>query len=498
MNKTIQPARDRERDIMNRAASVMAMTVDPTTDAAGNMIADNAVMMENLDKAVQKVPMFEGVPPEAARQIAGGWAMSLHEYKRQNGHYPASDVLANAHRALERLMTECASNTHEGSGKAMFESVAESMRTSDGVMKVAQYAALILPASLGAATSDACTFVPCERDESHIYELLNVAGTKFGSFQQGDELDMQSAGVYSQMKRLYTLTEKGDNSKTTFTFDIKKFEGQACPIRQGYNKLLINRKPSKVDDGDGNLYFNDRDTKGNAFSATAKVKYDTGVIDITFTDAPAEGTEIAVQVEINVERNPGLIPVINQAMRKYTVRPSQYVIASEHTVMAASDLSREHGLELAALQFSAMRNWISHETDIMRLRTLVFHTVYGREFDVALPEAQSYESWVGLLRHAVNALSQDMANRTKTTGIRGGFAVLMRLTSCVLCRRNTSRSHRAMSSPHTCSTSAHCLALSVSTKCRNLSANSSGSRAMSSAWMTFSSTVAAKASAKLA
>ncbi|ENE5850354.1 TPA: capsid protein [Salmonella enterica subsp. enterica serovar Typhimurium] len=422
MNKTIQPARDRERDIMNRAASVMAMTVDPTTDAAGNMIADNAVMMENLDKAVQKVPMFEGVPPEAARQIAGGWAMSLHEYKRQNGHYPASDVLANAHRALERLMTECASNTHEGSGKAMFESVAESMRTSDGVMKVAQYAALILPASLGAATSDACTFVPCERDESHIYELLNVAGTKFGSFQQGDELDMQSAGVYSQMKRLYTLTEKGDNSKTTFTFDIKKFEGQACPIRQGYNKLLINRKPSKVDDGDGNLYFNDRDTKGNAFSATAKVKYDTGVIDITFTDAPAEGTEIAVQVEINVERNPGLIPVINQAMRKYTVRPSQYVIASEHTVMAASDLSREHGLELAALQFSAMRNWISHETDIMRLRTLVFHTVYGREFDVAMPEAQSYESWVGLLRHAVNALSQDMANRTKTTGIRGGFA----------------------------------------------------------------------------
>lgn len=422
MNKTIQPARDRERDIMNRAASVMAMTVDPTTDAAGNMIADNAVMMENLDKAVQKVPMFEGVPPEAARQIAGGWAMSLHEYKRQNGHYPASDVLANAHRALERLMTECASNTHEGSGKAMFESVAESMRTSDGVMKVAQYAALILPASLGAATSDACTFVPCERDESHIYELLNVAGTKFGSFQQGDELDMQSAGVYSQMKRLYTLTEKGDNSKTTFTFDIKKFEGQACPIRQGYNKLLINRKPSKVDDGDGNLYFNDRDTKGNAFSATAKVTYDTGVIEITFTDAPAEGTEIAVQVEINVERNPGLIPVINQAMRKYTVRPSQYVIASEHTVMAASDLSREHGLELAALQFSAMRNWISHETDIMRLRTLVFHTVYGREFDVAMPEAQSYESWVGLLRHAVNALSQDMANRTKTTGIRGGFA----------------------------------------------------------------------------
>nr|EKU3690449.1 hypothetical protein [Escherichia coli] len=48
MNKNIEPARKREREIMNRAASVMAMTVDPTTDAAGNMIADNEVMMANL------------------------------------------------------------------------------------------------------------------------------------------------------------------------------------------------------------------------------------------------------------------------------------------------------------------------------------------------------------------------------------------------------------------------------------------------------------------
>lgn len=37
---------------MNRAASVMAMTVDPTTDAAGNMIADNEVMMANLEGTV--------------------------------------------------------------------------------------------------------------------------------------------------------------------------------------------------------------------------------------------------------------------------------------------------------------------------------------------------------------------------------------------------------------------------------------------------------------
>lgn len=82
-------------------------------------------------------------------------------------------------------------------------------------------------------------------------------------------------------------------------------------------------------------------------------------------------------------------------MRKYTVSPSQYVIASEHTVMSASDASREFGLNMASIQFTAMRNWLSHEQDMMRLRTIAFHCVRGYEFDVALPEAQQYESgWV--------------------------------------------------------------------------------------------------------
>ncbi|EPZ6046441.1 capsid protein [Enterobacter hormaechei] len=422
MNKDIQPARKREKEMMSRAASVMAMTIEPITDGAGNLIADEAAMTASLTSAVQKVPMFEGVDPDAALQIAGGWAMAMHQYKQEHGRYPAVDVLANCHVALENLMTECAKDKHSGTGKAMFESAAESMRSSDGVMRIAQFAALILPAALGAATSDACTFIPCERDESDIYELINIAGTNFGTFKPGDELNMQSAGVYSQMKRLYQLAAKGDGVTKVFKFDIKDFEGQNCPIRAGYNKLLINRKPSKVDDGDGNLYFNGSDSKGNLFAATAKVAYDTGVIDITFTDAPAEDTELAVQVEINIERAPNLIPVINQAMRNYKVKPSQYVVASEHTIMSASDASREFGINMAATQFSAMRQWLSHEQDVMRLRTLVFHTVYGREFDAALPEAQSYESWVSLMRHVVNALSQDMANRTLASGIRGGFA----------------------------------------------------------------------------
>lgn len=424
MSKDIAYARAREQDIMSRAARVMAFTVDAQRDTTGAPFADRGQMAANIADAAGRDAMFEGTPDLFRRLVGNAWASSMIDYKERNGHYPPADQLANAQRAFETLMTESAAEKHEGVGAAMFESVAADMRTSDGVMRQAQFAALILPAVLGAATSDACTFVPCERDESKIYELLNVAGTKFGTFDQGDEMNMQSAAVYSQMKRMFIFpaAAQPDGTKKVFTFNIKDVEGVDMPIRTGRTKLLINRRPSKVDDTDGNLMFADTDSKGNQFAATCKVDYDKGSLAVTFTTAPAKGTELAAQVEINVEKAPNLIPVINQSMRDYTVKPSQYVIASEHTVMSASDLSREFGINLASTQFTAMRNWISHEQDISRLRTIAFHTVFGREFDVALPEGQTYESWVGLLNHVITQLSTDMVNRTRKAGIRGGFA----------------------------------------------------------------------------
>lgn len=424
MSKDITPARSRQQDIVNRAARVMAFTVDAQRDASGALIADRGLMADNIANVAGQDAMFEGVDPKFRRLVGTAWASSMIDYKERNGHYPPADQLANAHRALENLMIESAADKHEGSGAAMFESVATDMRTSDGVMRQAQFAALILPSVLGAATSDACTFVPCDRDESDIYELTNVAGTNFGTFKQGDEMNMQSAAVYAQMKRLFVFpaTAQPDGTKKTFTFNIKDIEGADMPIRVGRSKLLINRRAGKVDDGDGNLYFNDTDVNGNAFSANCKVDYDKGSIAVTFTAAPAKGTELAAQVEINVEKAPGLIPVINQSMKKYTVKPSQFVIASEHTVMSASDLSREFGINLASTQFTAMRNWLSHEQDMMRLRTMAFHTVYGTQFDVALPEGQLFESWVGLMKQCITKESTAMVNRTRKAGIRGGFA----------------------------------------------------------------------------
>jgi len=424
VSKDIAPARARIEDINNRAARVMAFTVDIQRNGNGTLITDQNELAAIATDCAMKDPMFENVDRRFVRAVAAGWTSAMIDYERRNGCLPPADVLANAQRCTENLMLEAAREKHEGNGRAMFESVASDMSTSDGIMRMAQYVALILPVSLGAATSDACTFVPCDRDLAEVYELINIAGTEFGSFKKGDELHMQRAGSYAQLKRFYIFPKNAqpDGSKKTFTFKIADLEGKNMPIKAGRTKLLINRRMSKVDDGDGNLYFNDKDANGNAFAATCKVDYDTGTISVVFTEGPAAGTELCAQCEINIEKAPELIPVINQTMRKYSMSPSQYVIASEHSVMSASDASREFGLNMASIQFTAMRNWLSHEQDMMRLRIMAFHCVRDSEFDVALPEAQQYESWVGMIRHRLSELSTEMVNLTRKVGIRGGYA----------------------------------------------------------------------------
>lgn len=424
MSNDIKPARLRVADITDRAARVAAFTVD-VQKKDGVAITNLSELADAAMQAALKEPMFEGVDPRAVKRISSAWTSAMMEYQKRTGDFPPADLLANAHKCAENLMLESAVEKHTGEGRAMFESVAADMSSSDGVLRLAQFVALILPASLGAATSDACTFVPCDRDEAKIYELLNVAGTEFGDFKVGDELHMQKAGKYSQLKRNYLFppAAQPDGTKKVFTFNIKDVEGKEMPIRSGRTRLIVDRTSStKPDQGDGNLYFSGYDKAGAALEASCKVNYEKGTVAVTFTTAPPVDTELAVQLEINIEKAPALIPVINQSMREYTLSPSQYVIASEHTVMSASDASREFGIQLQSVQFTAMRNWLSHEQDMTRLGIMAFFNKFKYDFDVALPEAQNYDSWVALIRHRINEMSTDMVNRTRKSGIRGGFA----------------------------------------------------------------------------
>ncbi|HAV1601609.1 TPA: capsid protein [Enterobacter hormaechei subsp. xiangfangensis] len=433
MSKNLVAMQTRLNMIRKRADEVLGF-IDRSqfeNEGKGPFIEDKKARTQSIVAAGMKMPMFEaaGVSPEFIKRVGTGWGAALDQYVNRFGCKPSDDMLANAHMALENLLTECVKPTHTGEGAAMFEAAGEEMSKSTGVMRLALFAALILPAQLGAATSDCVTFVPCERDESDIYELYNVASTKFGSYNIGDELDMQSAGVYSQLNRIYVLPAaqqpSGTNgiAATPLKFSIADHEGKAMPIRKGRVKLMIDRQPGNFDDGEAKkVYFEGKDAKGNVVSANGSINYQTGTVDIVFSAAPAKGVEVSVIVEIDIETDPSLIPLVNQAMRSWKVKPSQYVLASEHTVQSLMDAEREFGINLSSSLFTECKQWLSHEIDMTRLRLAAFYARSGGEWDIALPDSQQFESYSALISGKLHTLSTEMVNLTKTSGIRGGFA----------------------------------------------------------------------------
>ncbi|MGC6738410.1 hypothetical protein ACP0FZ_28115, partial [Escherichia coli] len=204
------------------------------------------------------------------------------------------------------------------------------------------------------------TFIPVTRDQSDIYEVFNVAGSSFGSYAAGDVLDMQSVGVYSQLRRRYVLVASSDGTSKTATFKMEDFEGQNVPIRKGRTNIYVNRIKSVVDNGSGSLLHSFTNAAGEQITVTCSLNYNIGQIALSFSKAPDKGTEIAIETEINIEAAPELIPLINHEMKKYTLFPSQFVIAAEHTVQAAYEAQREFGLDLGSLQFRTLKEYLSH------------------------------------------------------------------------------------------------------------------------------------------
>ncbi|EKY1962260.1 hypothetical protein RA241_003649 [Cronobacter sakazakii] len=389
----------------------------------GVFIADDNARAASILEAAAQDPIFEGINDKVVGQISTAWAGALADFSAKYKTLPRPEVLASCHQTLENCLLESARKDMGNTNKAMLESVASDMMSvSDGVMRLPLFLAMILPAQLGAATSDACTFIPVTRDQSDIYEIINVAGSSFGSYAAGDKLDMQSVGVYSQLRRRYVLVASADGSAKTFSFKMADFEGQAVPIRKGRSNIYMNRIKSTVDNGAGTLLHTFTNAAGKQITITGSLNYNTGVIDLSFSDAPDEGTEISIEAEINIEAAPELIPLINHEMAKYTLFPSQYVIAAEHTVQAAYEAQREFGIDLGSLQFRTLKDYLAHEQDMLRLRIMVWRTLHTDAFDIALPGNQDFNVWATIIKGKFQTVFRDIIERVKSSGAQGMFA----------------------------------------------------------------------------
>ncbi|EGV6511222.1 hypothetical protein E3K48_11815 [Salmonella enterica] len=409
-------------DIAKRSKAVLSWT-SAAQFKDGAFIADDTARAASIFEAATKDPIFEGVNESITGQIATAWASALADYSAKYKTLPRPEVLASCHQTLENCLLESARKDMDNTNKAMLESVSKDMMSiSDGVMRLPLFLAMILPSQLGAATSDACTYIPVTRDQSDIYEIINVAGSSFGSYAAGDSLDMQSVGVYSQLRRRYVLVASADGSAKTFTFKMADHEGQEVPIRKGRTNIYVNRIKSSVDNGSGTLLHTFVNNAGKQITVTCSLNYNSGQINLSFSEAPDAGTEIAIEAEINIEAAPKLIPLINHEMVKYTLFPSQYVIAAEHTVQAAYEAQREFGIDMGSLQFRTLKDYLAHEQDMLRLRIMVWRTLHKEHFDIALPQTQTFDVWATIIKGKFQTVYRNIIERVKSSGSQGMFA----------------------------------------------------------------------------
>lgn len=435
-------------NVRRRAGEILFILDAPEREGLLTEAADSSGVLESMMDAARHTSLFNEfqLTNNFLRPIMANWSRAYRRFVDTHQRYPSHDVLANAHQSFQNLMRGSVRVWQTGENRveydnmlledakgisdrathnAFFESAfnGPDMSRSDGVERLAMYAALVLPVQLGSETQVLASMIPApSTDENKYFKLFNVASNDFGSYKAGDELDMQSAGVYSQMMRIYVLpaAKQPDGTKTKFTFQTKDAEGSALPVRPGRVRIQINRAGGDYDDERGHASWHG-DLKGKTINCSADVDYLNGKVDMTFATAPDADIEISILCELDVELKPDMIPCVNQAMLTYTVKPSQYVLATQHSIQSLSDAQREFGLDLGGMATNLLTQSLIHEADVSRLRQAAFYARDVGSVDVSYPASGDRTQWSTLLAGRIHRMSSDMCRRTKSTGITGMF-----------------------------------------------------------------------------
>lgn len=112
---------------------------------------------------------------------------------------------------------------------------------------------------------------------------------------------------------------------------------------------------------------------GEIVNVTGTVDYATGKVDVTFSKAPAIGVEVHIGYDVDIEKDPTLIPRIDHEMDSRTLYPHEAAIAGDSTIQAQWGLRREYGLDIDNMTLAGMRNLLAADKDRKILRQMLFY-----------------------------------------------------------------------------------------------------------------------------
>jgi hypothetical protein len=286
--------------------------------------------------------------------------------------------------------------------------------------------ALVLPVMLHSITSRMVTHIPGTFNQSEIFKIEKIAGSTFGDLTKGDKIDYSFDGQYSSMDQRHEIavgdgTEVGGAGSTTpnyFQFDTATDLGAVMPIKKKRVKLIHDKDVVAVDDGAGNLHGTFL-VGATTVTVTGTVDYTTGTVNPVFSTAPANAIKVAVGIDIDIEKNPALIPLTDYEMDSKVIYPHEAAISCGMTLQSLWAMRREYNLNMESMALTDIRNLISADKDRKILNDLRYFAKGSASWDMTVPDARYFQEHYETLRQKLIEIDATIMNRTGITGLSG-------------------------------------------------------------------------------
>jgi len=404
--------------ITENAAHMKGALLAPVIDEnTGGFISDARARCERLESAT-KGSIFEGLGKGAATAQATA-SNALRAYCVQHGRMPSDELLASAYQAMENVIGLSTRDSRINFGGMVLE--AANFSTTEGIIMRDRMIALILPVMLASVTGNIVSYVPGSFNQSEIFKIWKVAASTFGDLTVGDKIDYSFSGQYSSMDQRFLVgTGDGSDTGSANEFDLNATSkwGAVRPFKKKSIKIIHDRNIVAVDDG-VNALHGTFVVSGTTITVTGTVNYTNGVVHPVFSIAPANGIEIHIGVDIDIEKDPTFIPAVNHEMDSRTIYPHESAISAATTLQALWGLRREYNLNADSMAMLAMRNLLSADKDRKHLRDMYFYMKGQRSWNMHVPDEMYFQEHYETIRQTLLEIDSVLMAQNGKSGLVG-------------------------------------------------------------------------------
>ena len=365
----------RVAEITEKAQHMKEHLLLPIVDDSTGMLLDSKDARCARLEAKTGTSVFEAAGKGAAT-IQAVAANALYAYCKTRGRAPSDELLASAFQAIQNGLERTSGRSGDQGRVAGMLLESADMSTTQGLLMRDRLIALVLPVMLNSVCGNIVSFIPGSFNQSEVFKLYRRAGSTFGDITKDAQLNFDYQGQYSSMDQRY-LTGTGNGSKTgsgTTDFDLNantKFSANQ-PFKKKSVKIFHDHNQVAKDDGLGNI-SGSFVLSGVTTTVTGTVTYSAnGIVHPVFSIAPLTGIPIHVGVDIDIEKDPTLIPLVTTEMDSRVLYPHEAAISADTTLQALWAIRRELDLNSESMAMSSMRNLLAADKDRKVLRDMYF------------------------------------------------------------------------------------------------------------------------------